>query len=86
MAVGGALIPSRVGVAQDCVLRGSEQPPHNLQAYLVGLEYAKPTPMIRRYWDAAAILEAAWQRVIWENVNPRQGMEEILGQLSSLLP
>ena len=85
MAEGGSIVPARRDLAHHYITRASELPPHNLEAYLVGLEIARPTPMIRNFFDVARILEPAWLEVVQGKYDAARRMEEILPQLVGLL-
>ncbi len=84
LAASGGVVPARREVARQYILSGSSEPPHNLEAYLVGLEIARPTPNLSEFVQIERVLEAQWQRVFIGAVDARTAMEEILPQLEAL--
>lgn len=84
-AASGSIVPARQEVAREYVFGGATEPPYNLQAYLIGLEIARPTPMIQRFFDVDILLTDAWTRTLAGLVDVRTGMEGILPQLRALL-
>lgn len=85
MAELGTIVPARRDLAFDFITRDTGLPPNNLEAYFVGLEIARPTPMIRNFFDVARVLEPAWLQVVQGSYDAAQRMEEILPQLAGLL-
>jgi len=85
LVAAGSIFPARREVAREYVFSAPSEPPYNLEAYLVGLEFARPSPAMTAWFDVAAIVEPMWRRIFNGEIDPKTGMEEILPQVRALL-